>query len=347
MAAGTVRGSSSLQDLLTGYQAVGIWQFPVVGWILRLAYAGFNGASSDTYWGLLGIALTLGVVNVAVYRLAKDYYEDVLGRAEKMDEARKRAKSGRPQFSAVFAKFGRKNRHAVKGIYAGSRAFLFKQIVNYRSTGFNEYLGMLAPLALAVGLVVGFLVSSKSIMAPSSGLFTINGMIAYMLILTSSTSPISAELALPYIYVLPGTFYKKVLALNALPVLRFAINIFLINMSYTLMAKGDMEAWVTAVIISLMAITVYFELGNSVIVGNVLLPSALDRKLFYPLMLMIQVLVIVIPAGIIGGCLYLIFRSEVAMALGVIVANVGVGFLLLRFTEKLFSYIEMREFSDS
>jgi len=343
-----VRGSSNLLDLLTGYQAVGIWQFPVVGWILRLAYAGLNGASTETYWGLLGIILTLGLVNVAVYRLAKDYYEDVLGHAEKMYEARKRAKSGRPQFSEVLAKFGRKNKVAeVKGTYAGSKAFLFKQIVNYRSTGFNEYLGMLAPLALMAGLVVGFLVSSKSIMAPSSGLFTINGIIAYMLILTSSTSPISAEFVLPYIYVLPGTFYKKVLALNALPVLRFAINIFLINLSYTLMAKGDKEAWVTAIIISLMVITVYFELGNFVIVGNVLLPSALDRKLFYPLMLMIQILVIVIPAGVIGGGLYLIFQSELAVALGIIVANVGVGLLLLRFSEKLFSYIEMREFSDS
>jgi len=58
-------------------------------------------------------------------------------------------------------------------------------------------------------------------------------------------------------------------------------------------------------------------------------------------MVMIQILVIVIPAGVIGGGLYLIFQSELALALGIIVANVGVGFLLL------FSYIEMREFSDS
>jgi len=342
-----VRGSNSVLDLLTGYKAVGIWQFPVVGWILRLAYAGFNGASRATYWGLLGMVLTLGLVNVAVYRLAKDYYEDVLGHAEKMDEARKRAKSGRPQFSEAFAKFGRKNKVAVQGTYLESKAFLFKQIVSYRSTGFNEYIGRLAPLALVAGLVIGFLVSQKGIMDPSSGLFTINGGIVYMLILTSSASPVSAELALPYIYVLPGTFYKKVLALSALPVLRFALNIFLLNLSYALMAKGDMKVWVTAVIISLIVITVYFEFGNSVILGNVLLPSALDRKIFYPLLLIIQILVIVIPAGLIGGSLYWIFRSELALELGIILANVGVGLLLLGFSDKLSSYIEMKEFSDS
>jgi len=342
-----VRGSNSVQDLLTGYQAAGIWQFPVVGWILKFAYAGFYGASSDTYWGLVGMVLTLGLVNVAVYRLANDYYEDVLGHAEKMDEARKRAKSGRPQISGAFAKFGRKNKVAVQGTYPGSKAFLFKQIVNYRSTGLTEYMGMLAPLALAVGLAVGFVIRSKSMMEPSSALYTMNGIIVYMLVLTSSASPISTELALPYLYVLPGTFYRKVLALNALPVLRFAINIFLLNLSYMLMMKWDGKAWVTAVIISLVVITVYFELGNSVILGNVLLPSALDRKIFFPLMVMIQILVIVIPAGVIGGGLYLIFQSELALELGIIVANVGIGFLLLKFSEKLFSYIEMREFSDS
>ena len=52
----------------------------------------------------------------------------------------------------------------------------------------------------------------------------------------------------------------------------------------------------------------------------------------------------VIPAGVIGGGLYLVFQSELALALGIIVANVGFGFLLLGFSGKLFSYIEMREF---
>lgn len=341
-----VKGGSNFLDLLTGYQAAGIWHFPVIGWILRLAYAGFYGAGSDTYRGLLWLVLTLILVMIAVYWLAKDYYEDVLGRAEKMSAARKRKMSGRPRVSELFAKSGGAKTVTVKGTYAGSRAFLFKQIVNYRSTGFNEYLGKLAPLALAAGLLTGFFISFKSMMDPSSGLYIINGMIAYILILTTSTSSISAELALPYIYVLPGTFLKKVVALNTLPILRFAVNIFLLNLSYTLMAKGDGKIWATSLIISLIMITIYFELLNSVIVGNVLLPSSLDRKVFYPLLLLIQFLVIAVPAGIIGGGLYLAFRSVLALALGIIVANVGVGFLLLAFSGKMFSYIEMREFDD-
>ena len=342
-----VRGDLSFLHLMTGYQAGGVWQFPVVGWILQVAYAAFYGASRYTYIALLGIILTLGFVNFVVYGLAKDYYEDVLDYAAKIEEARSLKRSGRrPQLSDAFAKLGGEKKIAVQGSYAESKAFLFKQIVNYRSTGFNEYFGYLAPLALLAGVVIGFMASGRG-NDPSGLMFTFNGVIAYMLLLTSTASPVSAELALPYIYVLPGTFYKKILALNALPMVRFAINVLLLNLSYTFMVKGEMKLWITAVAISLIVVSTYFELGNSLILGNVLLPSSLDRKIFYPLLIFVQVLVIAIPAGLIGGIFYWIFKSSIAFELGVILANVGIGLLLLGFSDKLFAYIEMQEFSDS
>jgi len=342
-----IRGDLSVLNLMTGYHADGVWQFPFVGWILRVAYAAFYGASRDTYLALFEIVITLVIVNFAVFGLAKDYYEDVLDHAGKMEEARSLKRSGnRPQLVDVFTKLRKGKKVVVQGTYAESKAFLFKQIVNYRSTGINEYIGFLAPLALMVGLSIGYLVSMKG-SEPSGWLFTFNGVIAYILLLTSTTSPISSELTLPYIYVLPGTFYKKILALNALPVLRFAVNVLLLNLSYTLMAKGDAKVWLTAVLLSLIIVSVYFELGNSVILGNVLIPSSLDRKIFYPLLIFVQVVVIVIPAGLIGGGLYWIFQSVVALELGIILANVGVGLLLLGFSDKLFVYIEMKEFSDS
>jgi|GEM_PF-6539528 len=68
---------------------------------------------------------------------------------------------------------------------------------------------------------------------------------------------------------------------------------------------------------------------------------------FIILLIIVQVLVITIPAVLIGGSLYWIFRSELAIELGVILANVGIGLLLLGFSNKLFAYIEMKEFSDS
>ena len=54
-----------------------------------------------------------------------------------------------------------------------------------------------------------------------------------------------------------------------------------------------------------------------------------------------------IRSGLIGGSFYWIFKSEIAFELGVILANVGVGLLLLGFSDKLFAYLEMQEFSDS
>jgi len=342
-----VRGDLSFLHIMTGYQAGGVWQFPVVGWILQVAYAAFYGASLNTYIALFAIFITLGIVNFAVYGLAKDYYEDVLDHAAKMDEARSLKSSGRrPQLSEAFVKLRRGKQIVVQGAYAESKAFLFKQIVNYRSTGFNEYLGFLAPLALLAGISIGFMTSQKG-NDPTGGLFTFNGVIAYMLLLTNTAGPVSAELALPYLYVLPGTFYKKILALNALPMVRFAINVLLLNLSYTVMAKGDMKVWITAVALSLIVVSTYFELGSSVILGNVLIPSSLDRKIFYPLLLFVQVLIIAIPAGLIAGGFYWIFGSEIAVELGIILANIGIGSLLLGFSDKLFAHIEMTEYSDS
>lgn len=342
-----VKGDLSILHILTGYQAGGVWQFPVVGWIVQIAYAAFFGVSRETYMALLEIVLTLGIVNLAVFGLAKDYYEDVLDRAAKIEEARSLKRSGRrPQLSDAFVKFHRERKVVVQGTYPESKAFLFKQLVTYRTTGLNEYLGFLAPLALLVGVSIGYMVSQKG-SDPSGWLYTFNGAIVYILLLTSTASPVNSELALPYIYVLPGKFYKKILALNALPVVRFAVNVLLLNLGYTMMAKGDTKVWITAVALSLIVIATYFEIGNALILGNVLLPSSLDRKLFYPLLLFVQVLVIVIPAVLIGGSLYWIFHSEAALELGIILANVGVGLLLLGFSDKLFSYLEMHEFSDS
>ncbi|TGE38205.1 hypothetical protein E4K67_09550 [Desulfosporosinus fructosivorans] len=342
-----VRGDLSLLNLITGYQAGGVRQFPVVGWILQVAVAAFYGASRDTYLALFGIVLTLGIVNFAVFGLAKDYYEDVLDHAAKIEEARSLKRSGRrPQLSDAFAKLRRERKITVQGTYAESKAFLFKQIVSYRSTGFNEYFGFLAPLAVLAGVLIGFMASQRG-SDPSEWLFTFNGIIAYILLLSSTTSPVSSELALPYIYVLPGTFYKKILALNAIPLIRFAINILLLNLSYTFMAEGGRKLWIAAIALSLIMVSTYFELGNSLILGNVLLPSSLDRKIFYPLLIFVQIIVIAVPAGLIGGSLYWIFRSEIAFELGVILANLGIGFLLLGFSDKLFGYIEMQEFNDS
>lgn len=342
-----VRGDISILHLMTGYLAGGVWQFPILGWILRVAYAAFYGASLDTYLALLGIVVSLGIVNFTVFGLAKDYYEDVLDHAAKIEEARSLKRSGRrPQLTDIFAKLRRKKMVTVQGSYAESKAFLFKQIVNYRSTGFNEYFGTLAPLAILAGVLFGYMVGQRG-SDPSGFQFAFNGGIAYFLLLTSTSSPVHSELALPYIYVLPGTFYKKILALNALPMVRFFINVLLLNLSYTLVAKGDTNNWVNALALSLIMVTTYFELGNSLILGNVLLPSSLDRKIFFPLLIILQIITITIPAGLIGGSLYLVFHSVIACELGVILANVGIGLLLLRFSDKLFAYIEMQEFSDS
>lgn len=341
-----VKDDLTLLNVLMGYQAGGVWQFPVIGWILQIAAATFNGPSNETVLALSALILTMGLIYFAVFRLAKDYYEDVLDHAAKIEEIRQVKRNGRSLNIELFAKYQKGRKVTVQGTYLESKAFIFKQKVKYRSTGINEYFGYLSLLALIAGAFVGFIVSQKGA-DPSVGLFILNGSLAYILLLSSTASPISTELMLPYIYILPGTFYKKVLALHTLPIVRLALNVLLLNLSYTFMAKGDGRTWVTAFTFSLVLIAMYFELGSSALLSHVLLPSSLDRKLFYPLVIFVQILMVVIPAGLVGGILYWLSRSEWVSGLGVALTNGIVGGLVLGFSDKLFAYVEMREFGDS
>ncbi len=104
--------------------------------------------------------------------------------------------------------------------------------------------------------------------------------------------------------------------------------------------------WSTAVLISLIMISIYIVQGNMVALSYVLLPSSLDRKLFYPLLIFVQLLLVLIPAALAGGVIFLLSHNQVFAGLGIIGANIGVAALLLFLSEKIVYYIEMREFSN-
>ncbi|KLU61825.1 hypothetical protein CEB3_c17430 [Peptococcaceae bacterium CEB3] len=345
--------SPTIQGLLTGYLAPGFWNFPVIGWVLQLAHAAFWGAGSSTGVVLVWALVFLAGVNFLVYRLAKDYYEDVLDYAALVEDRRERKRKGTLNLEGL-TKLQRHKKVVVKGYYVESKAFLFKEIVHYRRTGFNEYLGYATVLAVLAGLAVGAF-ALKTGMGVWPGFFMMNGIVVYLQLLRGAQGPLGAELSLPYFYTLPGTFLRKTLAVNLLPTLRFTLNVLLLNLSYALLVglshvsgpggpPPGIQPWLTGVFFALVVASVYFEQGNTIVLGHVLLPSDLDRKIFYPLFIFVQILVVLIPAGLVGGVFWLVTRSTVLAVVGIIGANLGMGILLLFLSGRIFGYVEMREF---
>jgi hypothetical protein len=65
-------------------------------------------------------------------------------------------------------------------------------------------------------LVTGFIALHTGQAGGHGLLYAQNGIIAYLLFFRNFSGPLSEELALPYIYTLPGTFFRKTLAVNTL-----------------------------------------------------------------------------------------------------------------------------------
>ncbi len=354
------QGNIFTLNVLLGYQAPGILNFPLFGWILQLARAAFFGANPVIYTSIFLVALTALAANLLVFALARDYYEDVIEQSERLETIRAAKRSGKLQEifipllsnsdkTGLWTRFLGRKRVRVERRFPGSRAFMFNQVVKYRRTGINEYVGYLTPLSVITGLIIGFIALRNGHSAEHALLYAQNGIIVYLLFLRSFSGPVSEELALPYIYTLPGTFFQKALAVNTLPTLRFGLNVLLLNLSYAMIIQlhtKNAGIFMPALLLSLLITSFYLEQSNIIALAHVLLPSSIDRKLFYPLMLFVEFLLIGIPAQIAGGLAAWLTHSEWFTAIAVFIANTAMGIVLLLFSDKIFSYLEMREFSE-
>jgi hypothetical protein len=346
-------------NVLLGYQAPGILNFPLFGWILQLAGAAFFGAGPVAYTAFSLAALTALAANLLVFTLARDYYEDVTEYAERMETIHAAKRSGKMQGifapiqsnnvkTGLWTRFLYRKPVRVERRFPGGWAFMFNQVVKYRRTGINEYVGYLAPLSVITGLVTGFIALHNGQAESHCLLYAQNGIIAYILLfMLSSSSPLSIELALPYIYTLPGTFFQKVLAVSSLPTLRFSLNVFLLNLSYAMIVHlhtKDAGIFMQAVLLSLLTTSLYLEQSNIIALAHVLLPSSIDRKFFYPLILMVELLLIGIPALIAGGLAAWLTQSKWITEIAVFAVNTAMGIVLMLFSGKIFLCLEMREF---
>ncbi|MDD2422467.1 MAG: putative ABC exporter domain-containing protein [Heliobacteriaceae bacterium] len=343
-----VRADLFSLNVFLGYQAPGILNFPLFGWILQFARAAFFGAVPLTYTAIILVALTTLAANLLVYALARDYYEDILEPAERLNLLRKAKHSGKMQAkTGLWLRFLNRKRVIVERRYPGSRAFMFNQVVQYRRTSINEYVGYLAPLAVLTGLITGFIALYNGQSWNYGLLYAQNGILAYFLLISNSSGPLSKELALPYMYTLPGTFFQKAIAVNTLPTLRFGLNVFLLNLSYATIVYlpiQDAGIFLSAVLLSVLLTSFYWEQAHIIVLAHVLLPSSIDRKFFYPLIMFVELLLIGIPALIAGGLAVWLIQSTWFAIIAVIAVNMAMGIVLLFFSDKIFPLLEIREF---
>jgi hypothetical protein len=73
---------------------------------------------------------------------------------------------------------------------------------------------------------------------------------------------------------------------------------------------------------------------------RIIFPNALDQKALYPLFLMLQMLLLLLPGIIVGGVLAFVFQSPALIFAGFAVINIIIIGVLLLLSNKIFARLE-------
>ncbi|MTI80414.1 MAG: hypothetical protein FH758_05940 [Firmicutes bacterium] len=325
---------SALQGLMQGLNVWYINYLPVVGWSRAVFMTAITGYSSFSLVALLlQILLIIGTVFYS-YRLADDYYEDVL-KATEDKGLRIKNKKNIKQNQIPKLRF-RKGKVEVKKVGTGPWAFVWRMMMEYKRTDLHPYFGLVTVLLLVVGITVGYFTKNADTDLP---VYIVNGVLAYVLFILSAVKAGGSELAKPYVFLIPGSYMQKIIAINAMDIIRMAINATIMNLALWIMLKPSL---LLMIIMTLFVTSFYILNISSNFVVRLIFPNAIDQKALFPLLILLQVIFLLIPGTIVGGLLAAIFQSALVFFAGVALANLIVISVLLVYANVIFEKLEWK-----
>ncbi len=232
--AGLVATVMQKQSLLEGAVAylnsdVFTWM-PLVGQLRTIASAAVYGIG-PSFWLSVGILTVVIITFVTVlYKSDVDYYEDVLGATEQMEQRIAAKRQGRD------ASLTQRKARKVKGGFTGSgaRVIFEKSMLEYRKTSYFMFFDKSSLIIVLAGIAFKFLMPESQ----TSIFFTLF-FSAYMLFFFTVQGKWPAELDKPYVFLIPETTGKKLLY-TTLPeniknlldgILLFTLSYFILNIS--------------------------------------------------------------------------------------------------------------------
>ncbi len=331
----TISVGNLLQGLLQGLNASFIDYLPVIGWskvVFMTAVAGYSTYSS--------VALVLQFLFLVCcifisYHIADEYYEDTL-KATEQRSLRKKRKEGveKPQRSALL--FKRKNL-MVKKVGTGPWALFWRSKLEYSRSDFHPYLGLLTILFLLAGIAAGIFAGKQA--DDLTPIYMTNGIIAYIIFIFSASTAGQHELTKPYIFLIPGSNLLKIVSSNLLDILRMSVNSLALNIPLGILLKVPIHIIVIMVIFIVSFYTL--NLSSNYLI-RIIFPNALDQKALYPLFLMLQILLLLLPGLIVGGALALIYQNPLLAFAGISLVNIIIIGVLLLLSNVVFARLEWK-----
>ncbi|HHU75674.1 MAG TPA: hypothetical protein GXZ24_02070 [Firmicutes bacterium] len=321
------------QGLLQGLNAPWLCYLPVIGWGKVVFMTAVTGYSAWSTIGLVLQFLFLAGCIILSYRTADDYYEDTL-KATAQRALRRKQRAGIGKKRGFSPTFSRKNLSIPK-MGSGPWAFLWRSKVEYSRSDFHPYLGFWALIFLLAGIAVGIFAAKGA--GGLTAVYTTNGIIAYIIFFFSASNATQHELAKPYIFLIPASNLLKIVGSNLADILRMSANILALNIPLGILLKVPLP---TIIIMIVFGVSFYILNLGANFLTRIIFRNTLDQKALYPLFLMLQVLLLLLPGAVVGGVLAFLFQNPALVFAGIAVVNIIIIGILLLLSNKLFARLE-------
>jgi hypothetical protein len=250
--------------------------------------------------------------------LADDYYEDVLAQTKrKMVRKQRKKQLKKGKSSSWNLKKGKQLN--VKKVGTGPWALLWRAKVEDTRNSIHPYISMTTVVLFLAALMISFFVKTMYIEAANFTFYMANGIVAYVLFLFNMALPMESELQKPYLYLIPGSNMKKMIAVIGLDIIRITVSMIVFNgiLVWMLPISLVLAGVTSAVVVSFYTLSVCSKL-----LARLLFPNAADQKMLYPLFMLAQTILLLVPGIIVGIIIGTLFQSVVGGFLGIGIINI-------------------------
>lgn len=312
---------------------------PIIGWSSELINILITGPTALSPVFLILQVGIIGLVSFLALYFAQDYYEDALPFAERMARIKRvKKEGGNLSFKDLTGKEDSKKKVRnlqVKEVGRGPWAFLWMKLVAGKRVDGSMLLNWKTLGILLISILGGIFSPVKD----GEVYLFLSGAAAYILFLSSSAVSIDGELQKKYIFILPGTPWKKILALNIIPVGQSMLFLSLLFLPLGLIFQISFMDLLAGLLFPISMVVL--NLFSSTVI-HILIPSKFDLKAFFPIIRILGFLLFLIPPGI-AGIAVGVFTLNIALGFfTVAIINFAMSVLFLGISNMLFERLEIR-----
>ncbi|MGI6160741.1 MAG: putative ABC exporter domain-containing protein [Christensenellales bacterium] len=304
--------------------------FPVSGWAASGVYGLLTGSTLTSLLGLaLCVAYTAAIV-ILIIKTKQDYYEDVLSAAETSFSALEAKKSG--NLSEASIRGVRTGKIGI-GNGEGADAFYYKHIVENRRSRVFILSG--SSLIFAVCIII------YAYFTKSMGLIPIIAFSTYMQFFSVAMGRLSKELMKPYIYLVPASPYKKLVASIKESFSGFVVEAVIVFLPISFILN-------LPPLLTLLCIAVRISFAMLFTAVNILVQRVFGSSPMKTLIFLFYFLAFILMCapGVIAAILlisngFVIVSEDVTMLISLIALNIPVSLLVFYLCRNMLKYSEL------